>query len=455
MPTRDCDVCIIGDDAAGLLIACDLAERGLDVVLFPSPGEAPALGLDAALAPGFGLSALDLIDQLGRADAGELFGLSAAAARRGLLLAQEGGVALGPKGRLTVARPHAAGLLAAEHEALERLAPDASVLLRAEDTEALLGTAAFAASLGVVPAHRVDAAAFREMLAAAVAAGGITVMPQVLALAADVHGLRKYVTTPDIKVRAYQVVFSGGAALRRVAPELAPSFVLKPWARGRFRLPGTKAAYAGLVEEVGATGLRWHWDDDHLTIAAETATRVRGRAAAARVLRRHGAAVFPPLAKAGGEAARGIMLASNRRLMPLIQEGEKGVWYCATACGDELTHGLLGAELIGRAITDRDDRIRLLRHFGLEPAGTRPVSRLASIAGYWRRRFAERLWIEPEPSGPAPESHDGSAPAAPLPPSRAPHPARRGALAAVALSRRAARVAARLAFGPAGRPSAD
>ncbi|MDQ0504599.1 FAD-binding oxidoreductase/lyase [Xanthobacter agilis] len=440
---RDCDVCIIGDDVAGLLMACDLAARGLEVVLFPTPGDVPALGLDAALAPGFRLPAAELLERLGPGDAAEAYRLSVEAVRRGLLLAQKAGVPLGPKGRLAVARPAAAGLLAAEHAAVEVLAPETSVLVGAEDVAALLGVATFAAALGLAPAHRLDAAAFRAVLGAAAAEGEITLMPQVTALAVDVHGLRKYVTAPRLKVRAYQLVFSGGAALRRVAPELVPSLVPTPWVAGRFHLPGAQVAYAGLVEEVGGTGLRWHWDQDRLALAAETATLVRGRGAATRVLRRHGAALAPPMGAAVGQTARGVMLAPTRRGMPLIQEGEKGVWYCATD-GQDLAHGLMGADLICRAIADRDDRIRLFSPFGLEPAGTRPPSRWSRMAGYWRRRFKAAFEAQTEPGS------------APLSPHGAPEVAAHGhAGRALSLSQRAVRAATALAFPTAQPPSRE
>lgn len=42
--TLDCDVCVLGDDVAGLLIACDLASRGLEVALVPTLGRASGSG---------------------------------------------------------------------------------------------------------------------------------------------------------------------------------------------------------------------------------------------------------------------------------------------------------------------------------------------------------------------------------------------------------------------------
>lgn len=444
-PTRDCDVCIVGDDIAGLLMACDLAARGQEVVLFPTPGEAPSLGLDAALAPGFGLSAVELIGQVGHPDAAAMFALSVEAVQRGLLLAQEAALPLGPRGRMEVARPHEAARLAAEHEARQSLVADSSVLLGAEDVEGLLSTSAFSAGLGLVPAHRLDAGALRDILAAAAAAGEITLMPRVPTLTADVHGVRKYVTAPQVKVRAFQVVFSGSAALSRVAPELAPSLVPTPWVSGQFHVSGAEVPYAGLVEEVGGTGLRWHWDKDQLSLAAETATRVRSRGGAARVLRRHGLAVGPGISDALGEATHGLMLCATRRAMPLIQEGEKGVWYCVTLGADEPAHGILGAGLITAAIADRDDRIRLFNAFGMEPAGTRPVSRWTSMAGYWRRHVADEL-AGKVMVGPAAATAPSDAQVTPLPPGRGPRSSPvRGA--AAEFPSRVARAAARLAFG--------
>jgi len=398
-PTHDCDVCVIGDDVAALVIACDLAALGKEVVLFASSEPGPTLGLDGTLAPGFSLPMPELIARVGAGNAAELFQLSHAAAQRGEELVVGSGSGLGPQGRLKVARPRWVAALTAEHEALERIAPSSSVLLGADDTAALLATSAFGAALGVVPAHRVDAAALRTALQAAARAGGIRVMGPEPALSADVHGLRKYVSTPKLKVRAYHVVFSGGAGLARLAPELRPSLLLRPWVGGRFRLAGADVPYGGLVEEMGSTGLRWHWDGPLLSVAAETASRIRGQAARARVLQRHAGAAAPGLGFSNAEAADGASLALPRRLMPLIQEGEKGVWYCATPGSFELTHGLLGAELIVPAIAGKDDRIRLLQPFGLEPSGTRAVSGWRAGAIYWGERLADRLWTEPPSAG--------------------------------------------------------
>lgn len=440
----DCDVCVVGDDIAGLLIAGALALRGRQVVLLPTGAEA-FLPLDAALAPGFALPAMELVARVGAADARELFILSTAAAGRGLDLAAGAGVPLGPKGRLAVARPRAAPALRREYEARERLLPDSHVLVDAADTEALLETDLFTAAFGVVPAHRVDPRALRAAFQAAAAAAGVQLLPAAPGLVADLGGLRKYLSTPKLKVRAFEVVFSGGPAVARVVRDLAPSLVATPWVAGAFHLAGRRPPYAGLVEETGLTGLRFHWDGAQLAVAAATATRVRGRGACARVLRRHAREVYPGAGAALVDRACGLVLAETRRRMPVIQEIAKGVWLAA-CCGDEEpAQGLLAADLIVGAVADRDDRIRLLEPFGIEGASARPPGRLRSIAGYWHLRLAAHLPAAPEPEAATPPGSELPPPHA-LPSARPAAAARPGPRTAAVLSRQAARAALGLAL---------
>lgn len=394
-PSHDCDVCVVGDDLAGLLIAHDLSARGREVVLVPPPRVEAGLELEGTLSSGLGLLAGDLVERLGRVDAAELLAAAHGAAQRGQSLAQTLGVPLGRKGRLAVAQPAAAGQLVAAHEALEEIAPGSSRLLPRGDIAGLLdplgASSPFTAALGLAPGHRVDGRALRAALEGAARAAGVRILDRPSRLAADVLGLRKYVTLPELKIRAYTVVFSGLWALRRVAPRLAPSLVARPWVSGSLRLAGGGAPYGGLVEEIGGTGLRWHWEGERLMLAAETATLVRGGAAALRVLGRHARRTGPGMEEASVESALGVMRTALRRRMPVIQEGEKGVYYCATASLDEPVQGLLGAELVASAIAERDDRLLLLAPFGLEPTGTRPVARSTTFLSYWRLRWASQL----------------------------------------------------------------
>lgn len=455
----DCDVCVVGDDVAGLGIAIDLARRGRDVVLLTFPG-AVASPLDGVLSPGFAMSTADLVERVGLADAQELLILSAQAAETGLGFAHRAGVEVGPRGRLKVARPHAVDGLYREQDLRQQLAPDTTVLVEGEDLAALLGTSTFAAGLGVVPAERVSASALKVALELAALEAGVRGIPVAGALAADLQGLRKYLTTDKRRIRAYQVVVCGHDAFARLGAKVAP-LPRAPWITAQFRLPGQEVPYSGMVEETGLTGLRFHTDGGKLALATATATRVMTRVGASRVARRHAGEVYD-LGSSLVEGAIGRMLPETSG-MPRVFEGERGVWYALASTGDEITHGFLAGRLISGAIGDKDDRIALLQPFA-GPVLSGWAGRVARFAGYWHVRLAAHLYSErlaalvaPEATAdpaqddtadagreqmPAPESQR---PAAAVTPSG--RRARRGVAAATAASRHAARSALHAASG--------
>lgn len=444
--TLDCDICVVGDDVAGLVMAGDLASRGRDVLLLTT-GEGALLPLDGTLAPGFALPTADLVARVGEADAQELLILSTHAAERGLLFAEKAGVTAGPRGRLAVARPHAAAALVREHELRQKLAPDSTVLVPGADVAALLGTSAYAVALGVVPAERIDTHALRVPLEEAARSAGVRVVAAEGTVAADLNGLRKYLTFGRTRVRAFQVVVSGASAAARLGTH---PFQTAPWVCGTFRVPGMEVPYAGLVEEAGPAGARFHWTGDRLAFAALTATTAFTRVGAARVVRRHAIEIYPEAGESLVEGTRPRLRLAETGGMPLIHEGERGVWYTLAASGDELTHGLMAAALIVGAIVERDDRIALLQPFA---AATRAgwAARVARFAGFWHARLAAKLQGEAAQAAPAseglpvpPEAEVAPVPAMAL---ALPAPARRRVAAATAASRRAARAALHKASG--------
>ncbi|MFG1349730.1 FAD-dependent oxidoreductase [Xanthobacter autotrophicus] len=458
--TYDCDICVVGDDVAGLAIAIDLARRGREVILLTFAGTRP-LPLDGILGPGFAMPTPTLVDRVGRHDAQELLILSAQASERALAFAHKAGVAVGPRGRLSVARPHAAEALICEHELRQELAPDTTVLVGAQDLAALLGTSTFTAGLGVVPAERVSPATLKVALEAEVLAAGVRTLPVDGSLAADLKGLRKYLTAARWRIRAFQVVITGPEAFARLGPKVAV-LPRAPWVYGGFRLPGVEVPYAGMVEEAGLTGLRYHFDAGRLTLAAATATRVMTRVGAARVLRRHAAELYPVESSlADGAAGR---LLPEPAGMPLVHEGERGVWYALAAAGDALSHGFLAGRLICGAIAEKDDRIALLQPFAAPPL-TGWAGRVARFAGYWHVRLAARLHMDkiavsaaPDAAVSAPDlipepdvAAEGARPSMPSPAPAAvpasPARPRRSVAAATSASRHAARAALHAASG--------
>lgn len=441
----DCDVCVVGGDVAGLVLAADLARRGRDVVLLAMAGPsaaAPSWPLDSVIAPGFPLPTLELSSRVGRDDAQELLILSAQAAEAGLALAERLGVEIGPRGRLTVARAHAADALYREHELRQELAPDTTVFVGAEDLAALLGTEAFAAGLGVVPAERVRTASLAAALDEAARTSGVRIVNVEGALSVDLKGVRKYLDMAGQRVRAFQVAVCGPAAFARLGSGVA-RLPRAPWVSGGFRLPGSTVPYAGLVEEFGLTGLAYHFDGDRLALAAQSALPALTRVGAARVLRRHAAEVYP-VGSGLVEGARRCALPEPGG-MPLLHEGDRGVWYALSPGAGSLGLDFLAARLISGAIADRDDRISLLQPFasgGLSGW----AGRAARFAAFWHVRLAARLHMEKSLPAQLP-------PEEPILPAPLPAPATAGALArrsvasAASASRHAARAALHAASG--------
>lgn len=441
----DCDVCVVGGDVAGLVLAEDLARRGRDVVLLTMAGPSaavPSWSLDGVIAAGFPLSTRELVARIGRDDAQELLILSAQAAEAGLSLTERLGVDIGPRGRLTVAPAHAAEDLYREQELRQELAPDTTVFVGAEDLAALLGTEAFAAGIGVVPAERVRTTSLVAALEEAARNAGVRFVSVESALSVDLKGVRKYLDTSHQRVRAFQVAVCGTAAFARLGNGVA-RLPRAPWVSGGFRLPSSNVPYGGLVEEFGLSGLAYHFDGDRLALAAQCALPVMTRVGAARVLRRHAAEVYP-VGAGLVEGARGRNVPDPGG-MPLLHEGERGVWYALTPGAGSLGLEFLAARLIVGAIAERDDRIALLQPFA-SGGLTGWTGRAARFASFWHVRLAARLHMDRAAPVLAPaEAPDGSA-SLPVP-ATAGALARRSVASAASASRRAVRAALHAASG--------
>lgn len=441
----DCDVCVVGGDVAGLVLAGDLARRGRDVVLLAMAGPSaavPSWSLDGVIAAGFPLSTRELVARIGRDDAQELLILSAQAAEAGLSLTERLGVDIGPRGRLTVARAHAAEDLHREQDLRQELVPDTTVLVGAEDLAALLGTDAFAAGIGVVPAERVRTTSLVAALEEAARTAGVRFCSVESALSVDLKGVRKYLDTSNQRVRAFQVAVCGAAAFARLGSGVA-RLPRAPWVSGGFRLPNSNVPYGGLVEEFGLSGLAYHFDGDRLALAAQCALPVMTRVGAARVLRRHGAEVYP-VGTGLVEGARGRNVPDPGG-MPLLYEGERGVWYALAPGAGSLGLEFLAARLIVGAIAERDDRIALLQPFATGGL-TGWTGRAARFASFWHVRLAARLHLDKAAPVSAPaQAADGSQP---LPtPATAGALVRRSLASAASASRHAARAALHAASG--------
>lgn len=383
--TIDCEVVIVGSDLAALALAHRLAGSGRDVVRLATAADA-ALPLDDILAPGFVMAPGDLVARIGEDDAGALWALSREAAVQGRDLAAAVGVRAGPKGALLAARAPAAARLVEDHALLARIAPGTARLLRAGDLSGLLGTRDFEAALGLVPALRIPAGALADAMARAAASVGIQERAADGPVAFDLKGLRKYVDTPSLRIRAFQVVLCGTAILASGAPHLASGLRAAHFAAGRVPLAGAPPAFGGHVRDYGGRGIAYHVDDGALVLAVPTAMAVRTGAGAGRILASHARRLLPE--GIGGKAdGRGYRILTAPHGMPLAGRIDKSVHVIAGLGLQPVSAHLLTAALVAEAIGGRDDRLALLQPFlALEPRGA--LAPLRDLLGLGRMHFA-------------------------------------------------------------------
>lgn len=400
----DCDVCVAGDGLVARALSHRLAALGRHVVRLSLPAD-DDLPLDPVLAPGFSLSAQGLVARLGLADAAELWHLSQEAAARGRDLLESLDLSPGPKGALLAARPDAVDRLKAEQDVIARIAPGASRYIGARDLEGLLGTTAFSAAIGLVPAMRVSGGEMEAAFARLGAEAGVQEMVPSGPIAFDLNGLRKYVDVGAVRIRAFEVILCGAAALRLGAPEAADDLATTHFAAGRMAMAQASARaalppFAGRVDAFGGAGLAYQLDEEGLALAVETAWATRLSWSTARVLRHQARRLFAEGLAGPPTDGRGVEIMGARHGMPLVGTVSKGVWVAGALGRQPLSAHLMTADLIAGAVAEGDDRIALLRPF-LAPEPKRAFVALRDLATYWHARLSARL---AKAAGPVPDA---------------------------------------------------
>ncbi|OYW40393.1 MAG: hypothetical protein B7Z45_04265 [Azorhizobium sp. 12-66-6] len=265
-----------------------------------------------------------------------------------------------------------------------------------------LGTSAFAGALFDPETMQFAAGKLPAALAKTARAAGVRILDHTAIFSADLDGLRKYLETPNHRVRADHVAFCSEGGLDAIAPWLAQAIGYEHRVTGAL-LP----AFAGPpasepVIEGGARGVRFLWTGTQLEFVAPTASPVRGAGAVARVLRRHARRIYPALRRAKVAQPEIAQVARALHGLPLIGSFRPGVWY-AIALGEEpMVAASLAADLISAAVLERDDRITTFAPFGLSPWHG-AFGRIAGGARYWIGRWndaAERREARAEEGDP-------------------------------------------------------
>jgi glycine/D-amino acid oxidase-like deaminating enzyme len=429
----DVDVCVIGGGLAGLTAAREVARRGWSVAVL----EARRVGWSASgrnagfVVPGFGTDPRAMVDRVGMDNARELWKLSEAGVdyvRAAIRDAAMPGVEP-VDGWLDVSKTDkgdealaVASLLGQDFGASIEGWP-------AEKVRAALKTDFYFHAIHYPTAFHIDPLAYVRGLARAAIAAGVVIFEETPALSIDPAGVRKRIATPKGRVRAAHIVLAANAHLGSLVPGLADT-VLPVTAYVAVTTPlgdrlGEAIAWRGAVSDTRLADHHYRVvGGDRLMWAGAGGLWPRGPRGAARQFQSAIARIFPQLGAVDFEHAWSGAMAFSLHGMPQVGEVIPGLWLANGFGAHGLNTTALAGELIAGAITERDDRWRLLLPYELVWAGGR-FGQLVRHVGVWslgrgedwtagvaRRREAVRR-AEPES---APVSVSPAAEAAPVPP---------------------------------------
>jgi gamma-glutamylputrescine oxidase len=395
----DVDVCVIGGGLAGLTVAREVAQRGWSVAVLEAKRVAwNASGLNCGfVAPGFGSDARRMVERVGLDHAKALWGLSQAGVDYVRALIHDTGMpGVEPvAGWLDVSQVNNGDELL---ELVTLLGQDFGADVEGWPTDQVreaLKTNYYFHAIHYPTAFHINPLNYARGLASAALAAGATIFEETPALEIDASGVRKRVTTPSARLRAAHVVLAGNVHLAPLVPRLAET-VLPVTGHVAVTAPlGDRLreaiVYRGAVTETRPADNRYRIiDGDRLLWSSSAILRPRNARAVAETFKSAIERTYPQLAPVEIEQVWTAVMGVSMHGMPQVGEVAPGLWL-AGAFGD---HGLnataLAGELIGRAITDGDDRWRLFLPYELVWAGG-TAGQMVRHVSTWSRRLTENI----------------------------------------------------------------
>jgi glycine/D-amino acid oxidase-like deaminating enzyme len=371
----DVDVCVIGGGIAGLTAARELARRGWSVGLL----EAHRIGLSGAahsagfVSPGFPERIERIIERVGLQHAKELWALSREGAEyvRATIRDAEIDEASAVDGRLDVLRSDREGELL-RHAAMMRVDFDADCeVWSTEQVREFVRSSRYFQGLHLPSAFHVHTFNYTRGLARAAEAAGARIFEEALALGVDSVGIRKIVVTPGGRVRAANIVLTGGAHV--VFPRVADTVVPVSLGFGMTAPFGSELfealRYSGAVAERRRNGAHYRIvDGDKLLWGGRIGTRASS-SRLGRLIEADIRETFPQLGPVSVQYAWPGLMSYAVHQMPLVGEVESGVWLACAFGSHGMNSASMAGELIARAIVEGDDRWRLFAPFELVWAG--------------------------------------------------------------------------------------
>ncbi len=390
----DAEVCVIGGGLAGLASALDLAERGRSVVLL----ERHRVGWGASgrnggfASPGYPDGMPSLVDRVGLPAAQEMYRLSRGAQDQMRAWIARYAIDCGPleEGALRCA-------MAGSRENLQKYCDDMARHFDVEFTHwtaaeigAALATKAYADGFYNPTTFRLHPLNLARGYARAAEGLGVRIFEQSPALALDLKGPRRTVTTPRGQVRADSVVLAGGGYIGllhwpvSMATVPVATFVMVTEPLGD-RLRQTIAVPYAISDIKTATNYYRPLADSRLMWGGRVLAWEPSADRLARLLRHDMVAFYPGLADVRIEVAWGGMMPYLRHKLPLIGKIADGVWVATGFGGLGLVLTTLAGQLIGAGLAEGDDRWRRFAAFGLPFAGG-PLGKIPAQAIYWRHQ---------------------------------------------------------------------
>ena len=396
----DVEVCVVGAGLAGLTTALELARRGFGVAAL----EARRIAWNASgrntgfVLPGFAQGIDVVVGRVGFDHAKALWALSEAGleyVRTTIEATHMPGVAKVEAGWLKIAKTDAAEK---EDLALIRLiGEDIGAAVEGWPTERVrdhFKTSHYFHAIHFPNAFHIHPLNYALGLAVAAEKAGARIFEGSPAVAIDAEGVRKWVTTPNGRLRASHIVLAGNVHLRAAMPRLAAT-LLPVWT-----YVATTAPLANLdrvIDYPGAVSDTDLADNHYKIISAERLMWSGGMTTweanprrFARRLRADIERVFPQLSPVTIEHIWTGVLGNSLHRMPQVGQLSPGLWLASGFGGHGLNTTAMAGTIIARAIHEGDDTWRLFAPFELVWAGG-GLGRAAAQVRYWFYRWGETL----------------------------------------------------------------
>ncbi|WP_246116902.1 NAD(P)/FAD-dependent oxidoreductase [Denitrobaculum tricleocarpae] len=394
------DVCVIGGGLAGLSTALGLAERDVKVVLI----EARRVGWGASgrnggfVSAGFSLSPRQIVKDLGREQAREVYDLSrdaVALIRRRIKDLELPGVPV-VDGRMKVLRYHDPEQLARDCDFMaEVLAIESEVWPRERLREVLLSER-YHGALYIPSGFHFHPLNYALGIAQAAETAGVKIYEDTPAVWLNLESPQKRIETPSGAVLAREIVIACGGYIAGLQPLLSgatlpvATYVMTTEPLGARLKEAIRVPYA--ISDTRLAGNYFRaLSDGRILWGGDITARTREPGQLAKKMIDDLLSVFPQLAGVRAEDAWMGLMGYPIHKMPQLGRHAPGVWHCMGYGGHGMAATTMGGELIAAAIAERDDRYRLFSRYGLQWTGGRVIGAVAAQMTYWYYQWLDRL----------------------------------------------------------------